>query len=94
MADSPMARPDNEAQLLALGLEKVVLSVPPGSLVVMNSRLYHSVTGKPVDSPQPARLMLSSIYKLQGPTPHRHTAPAPRGFWLAEDGIVDPVRLG
>ncbi len=48
------------------------LSLPIGSLVVMDARLWHAVSPKPLDSPQEMRLFLNYIFKEEG-EPHPYT---------------------
>lgn len=56
------------------------LELPPGSMVYLNARIFHSVAPKPFDSPQPFRIFNIDIFKEAGP-PHRHTQEIPAA-WL------------
>lgn len=52
------------------------LSLPPGSMVYINARIFHAVEAKPLDSPQPYRIFNIDIFKKAGP-PHRYTQEIP-----------------
>lgn len=52
------------------------LSLPPGSMVYINARIFHAVEAKPLDSPQPYRIFNIDIFKEAGP-PHRYTQEIP-----------------
>lgn len=81
IAPTPEATPD---RLLAgefdaaagRALRLVPLSLPPGSLVYLNARMFHGVDPKPLDSPHPYRLFAIDIFKEAGP-PHRFTQEIP-----------------
>ena len=57
------------------------LSLPPGSMVYINARIFHAVEAKPLDSPQPYRIFNIDIFKEAGP-PHRYTQEIPPE-WLS-----------
>ncbi|MEM7132471.1 MAG: phytanoyl-CoA dioxygenase family protein [Chloroflexota bacterium] len=61
-------------------LEQKDLELPPGSMVYLNARMFHSVAPKPLDSSQPFRIFNIDIFKEAGP-PHRHTQEIPEA-WL------------
>ena len=63
------------------------LSLPPGSVVYINARLFHAVEAKPSDSPQPYRIFNIDIFKEAGP-PHRYTQEIP-AEWMAR---ANPAR--
>ena len=63
------------------------LSLPPGSMVYINARIFHAVEPKPADSPQPYRIFNIDIFKEAGP-PHRHTQEIP-AEWMAR---ANPAR--
>lgn len=65
-------------------LKLVHLSLPPGSMVYLNARMFHGVEPKPLDSPQPFRIFAIDIFKEAGP-PHRHTQEIPPE-WLERGG--------
>ena len=50
-------------------LKEMRLSVPPGSMVYINARIFHAVEAKPADSPQPYRIFNIDIFKEAGPPP-------------------------
>ena len=62
-------------------LKEMRLSVPPGSMVYINARIFHAVEAKPADSPQPYRIFNIDIFKEAGP-PHRYTQEIPPE-WIA-----------
>eukprot|EP01052_Picozoa_sp_SAG31_P013252 SAG31_NODE_793_length_12044_cov_12.886229_14_plen_264_part_00 len=51
-------------------------SLPRGSMVLIDARMYHAVYDKPKDSAVPYRTYLNFIFKEEGP-PHRFTQPIP-----------------
>lgn len=57
------------------------LSLPPGSMVYIDARIFHAVEAKPLDSPQPYRIFNIDIFKEAGP-PHRFTQEIPLE-WMA-----------
>ncbi len=57
------------------------LSLPPGSMVYINARIFHAVEAKPLNSPQPHRIFNIDIFKEAGP-PHRYTQEIPPE-WMA-----------
>lgn len=57
-------------------LQEKRLSLPPGSMVYINARIFHAVEAKPPDSPQPYRIFNIDIFKEAGP-PHRYTQEIP-----------------
>lgn len=57
-------------------LDEKRLSLPPGSMVYINARIFHAVEAKPLDSPQPYRIFNIDIFKEAGP-PHRYTQEIP-----------------
>jgi hypothetical protein len=61
-------------------LRQVYLSLPPGSMVYLNARMFHGVEPKPLDSPDAYRLFAIDIFKEAGP-PHRYTQEIPP-HWL------------
>ena len=61
-------------------LREKPLSLPPGSMVYINARIFHAVEPKPLDSPTPYRIFNIDIFKEIGP-PHRYTQPI-RDDWL------------
>ena len=63
------------------------LSLPPGSVVYINARLFHAVEAKPSDSAQPYRIFNIDIFKEAGP-PHRYTQEIP-AEWMAR---ANPAR--
>ena len=63
-------------------LTELQLEVPPGSMVYINARIFHAVDAKPIDSPQPYRILTIDIFKQAGP-PHRYTQEIP-SEWIAE----------
>lgn len=65
-------------------LELVHLSLPPGSMIYLNARMFHGVEPKPLDSPQPFRIFAIDIFKEAGP-PHRHTQEIPPE-WIERAG--------
>ncbi len=65
-------------------LKLVHLSLPPGSMVYLNARMFHGVEPKPLDSPQPFRIFAIDIFKEAGP-PHRHTQEIPPE-WIERAG--------
>jgi len=65
-------------------LKLVHLSLPPGSMIYLNARMFHGVEPKPLDSPQPYRLFAIDIFKEAGP-PHRHTQEIPPE-WIERAG--------
>jgi ectoine hydroxylase-related dioxygenase (phytanoyl-CoA dioxygenase family) len=54
--------------------------LPPGSMVLIDARMYHSVYDKPEDSAVPYRTYLNFIFKQEGP-PHRFTQVRRRHFF-------------
>ena len=68
-------------------LQEKRLSLPPGSMVYINARIFHAVEAKPPDSPQPYRIFNIDIFKEAGP-PHRYTQEIP-AEWLAR---ANPAR--
>lgn len=52
------------------------LTLPPGSMVYLNARMFHGVEPKAPDSPQPHRIFAIDIFKEAGP-PHRYTQEIP-----------------
>lgn len=52
------------------------LALPPGSMVLMNARIFHAVSPKPMDSPQPMRLFANYIFK-ESESPHQQTQVIP-----------------
>ena len=62
-------------------LKEKRLSLPPGSMVYINARIFHAVEAKPLDSPQPYRIFNIDIFKEAGP-PHRYTQEIPPE-WLS-----------
>lgn len=52
------------------------LALPPGSMVVMNARMFHAVSSKPLDSPQTMRLLSNYIFK-ESKSPHPKTQMIP-----------------
>ena len=67
-------------------LEVMELSLPPGSMVFMNARVFHAVAPKPVESPQEMRLFANYIFKEPG-APHPKTQVIPPE-WLARAGTA------
>lgn len=65
-------------------LRQVSLSLPPGSMIYLNARMFHGVEPKPPDSPHPYRLFAIDIFKEAGP-PHRYTQEIPPD-WLERAG--------
>ena len=63
------------------------LSLPPGSVVYINARLFHAVEAKPSDSAQPYRIFNIDLFKEAGP-PHRYTQEIP-AEWMAR---ANPAR--
>lgn len=63
------------------------LSLPPGSMVYINARIFHAVEAKPLNSPQPHRIFNIDIFKEAGP-PHRYTQEIPPE-WMAR---ANPMR--
>ena len=63
------------------------LSLPPGSMVYINARIFHAVEAKPSESPQPYRIFNIDIFKEAGP-PHRYTQEIPTE-WMAR---ANPAR--
>ena len=63
------------------------LSLPPGSMVYINARIFHAVEAKPLNSPQPYRIFNIDIFKEAGP-PHRYTQEIPPE-WIAR---ANPMR--
>ncbi len=57
-------------------LEEKRLTLPPGSMVYINARIFHAVEAKPLDSRQPYRIFNIDIFKESGP-PHRYTQEIP-----------------
>ena len=57
-------------------LEEKHLSLPPGSMVYINARIFHGVEPKPLDSPTPYRIFNIDVFKEIGP-PHRYTQEIP-----------------
>jgi hypothetical protein len=57
-------------------LEEKRLSLPPGSMVYINARMFHAAEAKPLDSPQSYRIFTIDIFKEAGP-PHRFTQEIP-----------------
>ena len=57
-------------------LDENRLSLPPGSMVYINARIFHAVEAKPLESPQPYRIFNIDIFKEAGP-PHRYTQEIP-----------------
>lgn len=57
-------------------LRLVPLSLPPGSMVYLNARMFHGVDPKPLNSPHPYRIFAIDIFKEAGP-PHRYTQEIP-----------------
>lgn len=57
-------------------LDEKRLSLPPGSMVYIDARIFHAVEAKPLDSPQPYRIFNIDIFKEAGP-PHRYTQAIP-----------------
>ena len=62
-------------------LKEKRLSLPPGSMVYINARIFHAVEAKALDSPQPYRIFNIDIFKEAGP-PHRYTQEIPPE-WMA-----------
>ncbi|MDA1138041.1 MAG: phytanoyl-CoA dioxygenase family protein [Planctomycetota bacterium] len=62
-------------------LKEKRLSLPPGSMVYINARMFHAAEAKPLDSPQRYRIFTIDIFKEAGP-PHRFTQEIPEE-WLA-----------
>ena len=62
-------------------LKEKRLSLPPGSMVYINARIFHAVEAKPLDSPRRYRIFAIDIFKEAGP-PHRHTQEIPPE-WMA-----------
>lgn len=52
------------------------LALPPGSMVLMNARMFHAVSAKPLNSPQPMRLLTNYIFK-ESKSPHSQTQSIP-----------------
>ena len=52
------------------------LDFPPGSMVLINARIFHAAAAKPLDSPQEYRVFVNYIFKEAGPS-HRFTQPIP-----------------
>ena len=52
------------------------LDLAPGSMVLINARIFHAAAAKPLDSPQEYRVFVNYIFKEAGP-PHRFTQPIP-----------------
>lgn len=63
-------------------LRQVHLSLPPGSMVYLNARMFHGVEPKPQDSESAYRLFAIDIFKEAGP-PHRFTQEIPQE-WLEQ----------
>ena len=63
-------------------LEQRDLDLPPGSMVYINARIFHSFQPKPADSPQAYRIFAIDIFKEAGP-PHRYTQEIPPE-WMAK----------
>lgn len=57
-------------------LKEKRLSLPPGSMVYINARIFHAVEAKPLDSPRRYRIFTIDIFKEAGP-PHRYTQEIP-----------------
>ena len=57
-------------------LKEKRLSLPPGSMVYINARIFHAVEAKPLDSPRRYRIFNIDIFKEAGP-PHRYTQEIP-----------------
>lgn len=57
-------------------LQLVPLTLPPGSMIYLNARMFHGVAPKPLDSEQAYRLFAIDIFKEAGP-PHRYTQEIP-----------------
>ena len=57
------------------------LSLPPGSMVYINARIFHAAEAKPLNSPQLFRIFAIDIFKEAGP-PHRFTQEIPPD-WMA-----------
>ena len=68
-------------------LKEKRLSLPPGSMVYINARIFHAVEAKPSESPQPYRIFNIDIFKEAGP-PHRYTQEIP-AEWMAR---ANPAR--
>ena len=62
-------------------LKEKRLSLPPGSMVYINARIFHAVEAKPLDSPRRYRIFNIDIFKEAGP-PHRYTQEIPPE-WMA-----------
>ena len=52
------------------------LALPPGSMVVMNAKMFHAVSPKALDSPQPIRLFANYVFK-ESNSPHNQTQSIP-----------------
>ena len=62
-------------------LKEKRLSLPHGSMVYINARIFHAVEAKPLDSPRRYRIFNIDIFKEAGP-PHRYTQEIPPE-WMA-----------
>ena len=73
-------------------LEARALSLPPGSLVLLNSRTYHAVRPKPVDAEQEHRLFIATNFKEAGPDlDNPRMVPTINPAWI--EGTTDAHRL-
>ena len=73
-------------------LEARALSLPPGSLVLLNSRTYHAVRPKPVDAEQEHRLFIATNFKEAGPDlDNPRMVPTINPEWI--EGTTDAHRL-
>ena len=63
------------------GLQPRELTAPPGTLVLLNCKVWHAVGDKPAKSPQPYRIFRNYIFKTVGSEPHQHTQSIPPS-WL------------
>ncbi len=71
-------------------LKEKRLELPPGSMVYIDARIFHSVEAKPIDSPQPYRIFTIDIFKEVGP-PHRYTQEIP-AEWM-EQAMPERLKL-
>ena len=73
-------------------LEARALSLPPGSLVLLNSRTYHAVRPKPVNAEQEHRLFIATNFKEAGPDlDNPRMVPTINPEWI--EGTTDAHRL-
>lgn len=81
---TPQLLDERFAQQAGRALRVRELSLPPGSMVFMNARVFHAVAPKPLGSPQPMRLCTNYVFKAPG-APHPKTQVIPPE-WLARAG--------